>query len=239
MAKAVTRETGIPENIDDKLLRIQTELKAPKGQSAIDFKTGKTRYKYRSCEDILEAVKPILKKYGATITLTDELVYIGDRYYIKATAKIQNTSDSAKDSRECIAYAREVEENGRMDPAQITGATSSYARKYALNGLLLIDDTRDVDTNEFQEEKEKAKETPQKRETAAKKTQTKEKTSADAEAQEKAQKAAEQPATENQLLRLKKICEDRGGSFDIEGAKKAGITLKQASDLIIKYTKGE
>lgn len=117
------------------LKKIQKELKAPKNQYNAFGK-----YKYRSCEDILEAVKPLLN--NATLVINDEMVVIGERYYIKATA----TLTEADKSISATAYAREPEEKKGMDSAQITGATSSYARKYALNGLFLIDDTKDADT---------------------------------------------------------------------------------------------
>lgn len=122
--------------IYDILQKIQTELKAPKGQY-----NSFGKYKYRSCEDILEAVKPILAKYGTSITLSDELVYIGNRYYIKATATLCSKDGDIFTT----AYAREEEEKKGMDGSQITGTASSYARKYALNGLLAIDDTKDSD----------------------------------------------------------------------------------------------
>lgn len=131
----------------DKLLAIQAELKAPKGQ----FNTfGK--YKYRSCEDILEAVKPLLKEHGLLLILGDEIVEIGGRNYVKATAELHST-DATKVSVSVTAYAREEETKKGMDGSQITGAASSYARKYALNGLFLIDDAKDSDhTNEGEEE---------------------------------------------------------------------------------------
>jgi hypothetical protein len=125
------------------LNKIQKELKAPKNQYNAFGK-----YKYRSCEDILEAVKPLLN--NATLVINDEMVVIGERYYIKATA----TLTEADKSISATAYAREPEEKKGMDSAQITGATSSYARKYALNGLFLIDDTKDSDaTNNETSEK--------------------------------------------------------------------------------------
>lgn len=120
------------------LLQIQSELKAPKGQF-----NAYGKYKYRSCEDILEAVKPILKKCNCTLLLSDSLVYIGDRYYIKATATLVNAEGKSISTE---AYAREEETKKGMDASQITGASSSYARKYALNGLLCIDDNKDSDT---------------------------------------------------------------------------------------------
>ena len=122
-----------------KLAAIQAALKAPKTQFN---KFG--GYKYRKAEDILEAVKPLLKEYGCTLTCTDELQLIGDRYYIKATATITSSEDGVSVST--TAYAREEEEKKGMDGSQVTGASSSYARKYALNGLLCIDDTADSDT---------------------------------------------------------------------------------------------
>lgn len=120
------------------LLQIQSELKAPKGQF-----NAYGKYKYRSCEDILEAVKPILKKYNCTLLLSDSLIYIGDRYYIKATVTLVNAEGKSVSTE---AYAREEETKKGMDASQITGASSSYARKYALNGLLCIDDNKDSDT---------------------------------------------------------------------------------------------
>ena len=125
------------EGIIKQLSEIQTTLKAPKGQY-----NSFGRYKYRSCEDILESVKPLLQKDSLVITITDEVVLIGDRYYIKATAKISNGKEEITNT----AYAREALTKKGMDESQITGATSSYARKYALNGLLLIDDTKDADS---------------------------------------------------------------------------------------------
>ena len=123
-----------------KLINIQKDLKAPKGNY-----NSFGKYKYRSCEDILEAVKPLLAREGCTLKLSDEIVLIGERYYIKATATI--TDGDAVES--VTAYARESEEKRGMDDSQITGAASSYARKYALNGLFLIDDTKDADTDEY------------------------------------------------------------------------------------------
>ena len=123
--------------IYETLQKIQTELKAPKGQY-----NSFGKYKYRSCEDILEAVKPILAKYNASITLSDSLEYIGNRYYIKATATLHIAES---ESCQVTAFAREEEEKKGMDGSQITGTASSYARKYALNGLLAIDDTKDSD----------------------------------------------------------------------------------------------
>lgn len=121
--------------IYNELSRIQKELKAPKGQFN---KFG--NYKYRSCEDILEAVKPLLG--DCCLTISDDIVLIGDRYYIKATARLALSNE---DFIENSAFAREAFDKKGMDESQITGASSSYARKYALNGLFAIDDTKDAD----------------------------------------------------------------------------------------------
>ena len=137
-------------NIYEKLMNIQKELKAPKSQY-----NSFGKYKYRSCEDILESVKPLLEKYKVTIILTDELEQIGERYYIRAKAILIDTESN--NSIENTAYAREEETKKGMDGSQITGTSSSYARKYALNGLLLIDDTKDSDTDEFAKENNKGK----------------------------------------------------------------------------------
>lgn len=126
-----------------KLLTLQSELKAPKAQKA-------KNYKYRSCEDIVEAVKPIASKLGLILNLSDEIQQIGDRYYIKATATI--TDIETGEEKKATAYAREPQSNPAMNESQITGAASSYARKYALNGLLAIDDTKDPDTDEYTEQ---------------------------------------------------------------------------------------
>lgn len=131
----------------EKLLKIQQELKAPKNQRN-DF----GKYNYRSCEDILEAVKPLLKENNLILTLNDELVQIGERYYIKATATLTDVNEPA-DKITNTAYAREEETKKGMDGSQITGASSSYARKYALNGLFLIDDVKDSDATNMGEDK--------------------------------------------------------------------------------------
>ena len=125
----------------DKLVAIQSELKAPKGQYN---KFG--GYKYRSCEDILEAVKPLLAKYGCSLTLMDDLITKGEgedmRFYVKALAEITD----GKETMCSTAFAREPLAKKGMDESQITGTASSYARKYALNGLFCIDDTKDSDS---------------------------------------------------------------------------------------------
>lgn len=121
----------------EKIVAIQSELKAPKGQY-----NSFGKYNYRSCEDILEGVKPLLAKHGLVLTIQDSIDLIGDRFYVKATATITD----GKDQLSTNAYARESLDKKGMDASQVTGATSSYARKYALNGLLAIDDTKDADT---------------------------------------------------------------------------------------------
>lgn len=122
------------------LQKIQTELKAPK---SLYNSFGK--YSYRSAETILEAVKPLLAQYGAQLTLSDEIIAVNDRIYVKATARITDGTERV----EVTAFAREPDEKKGMDSSQITGTASSYARKYALNGLFLIDDTKDADTDEY------------------------------------------------------------------------------------------
>lgn len=124
-------------SIYDELNRIQQELAAPKGQFN-DF----SKYHYRSCEDILAAVKPLLNR--CVLLLNDEIVLVGDRYYIKATATLSNGANQIS----ATAYARESLDKRGMDESQITGSASSYARKYALNALLCIDDTKDADTKD-------------------------------------------------------------------------------------------
>lgn len=128
------------------LTEIQKKLKAPKSNY-----NSFGKYNYRSCEDILEAVKPLLG--DNTLTLSDEVVQIGDRIYVKATAVFR---DGATETR-VSAFAREAESKKGMDESQVTGTASSYARKYALNGLFLIDDTKDADTDEFVKATEKTK----------------------------------------------------------------------------------
>lgn len=130
------------------LNKIQCELKAPKTQN-----NNFGGYTYRSCEDILEALKPLLEKYEATLTISDEMVLIGERYYIKATATLSDKNGSVSVS----AYAREPLNKKGMDEAQITGATSSYARKYALNGLFAIDDEKDADATNTHDNDDSAK----------------------------------------------------------------------------------
>ena len=131
------------KSLKEKLMFIQQELKAPKGQF-----NNFGKYKYRSCEDILEAVKPLLAQYGVTLIIGDEIVLVGERIYVKATATLRDIESD--DIETNTAWAREDDSKKGMDGSQITGTASSYARKYCLNGLFLIDDTKDADTDEFQ-----------------------------------------------------------------------------------------
>lgn len=133
--------------LHEKLLAIQTKLKAPKGQY-----NSFGKYSYRSAEDILEAVKPLNAEHGVLLTITDEIKEVGGRIYVVATATVSDGTDELKVS----AFAREPENKKGMDESQITGATSSYARKYALNGLYAIDDNKDADTNEHKKQQENA-----------------------------------------------------------------------------------
>ena len=151
-----------------KLITIQQKLKAPKGQY-----NSFGKYKYRSQEDILEAVKPHLASVGATLTVSDDLQYIGDRYYVKATATLYD--ESGEVIEQVSAYAREEEVKKGMDGSQITGTASSYARKYALNGLFLIDDTKDADTDEWKKQTDRQKENAQAEEVLEKKVEETEK----------------------------------------------------------------
>ena len=120
------------------LISIQQELKAPKGQY-----NSFGKYHYRSCEDILEAVKPLLGKHNCILNISDQIELVGARFYVKATATIINSEGKSVTT---TAFAREQESKAGMDSSQLTGSTSSYARKYALNGLFCIDDTKDADT---------------------------------------------------------------------------------------------
>ena len=124
--------------IHEKLSQIQSKLNAPKGQY-----NNFGRYNYRNCEDILQALKPILSEHKCHVSLSDEVVIVGNRFYVKSTATI---TDSENNSFSTTAFAREAESKKGMDESQVTGSTSSYARKYALNGLFAIDDNKDADT---------------------------------------------------------------------------------------------
>ena len=186
----------------DKLMRIQAKLKAPKGQ-----RNTFGNYNYRSCEDILEAVKPLLAEEGCTLTLSDEIELIGDRYYIKATATLK----SDKEEIQVSAYAREEQTKKGMDSAQVTGATSSYARKYALNGLFCIDDNKDPDTDEYTKQKKKAQESAK----------------AEEEITAEMEKNAIELASDREVKTFMDMCEKLGVDFKQIG-KQAGATSLKA-----------
>lgn len=199
----------------NKLISIQSELKAPKGQY-----NSFGKYKYRSAEDILEAVKPLLKKYECCLLLSDEVVVKEGRHYVKATATLCADDTSVK----VTAYAREPETKKGMDESQITGTASSYARKYALNGLFAIDDTKDADTDEYIKQ------------TASKPT---------SEPKTSYEKVAKRQATEKQLSFIKTILKT---DKDVDWARKKynildlkDLTIEQASEIIKLYKtkKGE
>lgn len=135
-------------SVYEKLSKVQAELKAPKGQY-----NSFGKYKYRSCEDILEAVKPLNAKHGVVLTVGDEVVEISNRFYVKATATFVDIESGEKIIN--TALAREDDAKKGMDGSQITGTASSYARKYCLNGLFCIDDTKDADTDEYRHQQER------------------------------------------------------------------------------------
>lgn len=126
-----------------KLIKVQATLNAPKGQ-----RNTFGNYNYRSCEDIMGAVKPLLAEHGLVQFVSDEIVMVGDRFYVKATVTVTD----GKTTHEVHGFARESLAKKGMDDAQVTGSTSSYARKYALNGMYNIDDTKDADTNEYRQQ---------------------------------------------------------------------------------------
>ena len=125
-------------NVYEKLIAIQSELKAPKSQY-----NSFGKYAYRNCEDILESLKPLLKEHKSTIYISDEIVTVLERFYVKATVTFIDAETGEKIIN--TAYAREEEDKKGMDGSQVTGSSSSYARKYALNGMFAIDDTKDSD----------------------------------------------------------------------------------------------
>lgn len=135
-------------SVYEKLSKVQSELKAPKGQY-----NSFGKYKYRSCEDILEAVKPLNAKHGVVLTVGDEVLEISNRFYVKATATFVDIESGEKIIN--TALAREDDAKKGMDGSQITGTASSYARKYCLNGLYCIDDTKDADTDEYRHQQER------------------------------------------------------------------------------------
>ena len=143
------------KNVLKKLFNIQQELKVPKNQ-----KNTFGNYNFRSCEDIMEASKPVCLKYNCLLLCSDVIAFVGNRYYVQATATLFDLD--SEESIEVTAYAREEETKKGMDASQITGASSSYARKYALNGLLQLDDNKDPDTNEYLKQQNRVNNKPQK-----------------------------------------------------------------------------
>ena len=140
-------------NVYEKLMTVQTKLRAPKSQY-----NSFGRYSYRSCEDILEALKPLLAEVGAIVNVSDEVKLIGDRFYVEATAMFLDCETG--DSVVARASAREAETKKGMDDSQVTGSVSSYARKYALNGLFAIDDNKDADSTNTHSKEIKPNMTP-------------------------------------------------------------------------------
>ena len=169
--KQATIELPTMADLTKKLAAIQSRLKAPKNQY-----NSFGKYKYRSCEDILEALKPLANEQGCTITIEDSPIMVGEWHYIQATA----TLSDGYNSQSVKAYARESETKSGMDSSQITGTASSYARKYALNGLFAIDDTKDADTMDNRQKAEpKAETDPTSNELAKVKAQLKQAKTAD------------------------------------------------------------
>jgi hypothetical protein len=205
------------------LLEIQTELEAPKGQYN---KFGK--YYYRNAEDILKALKPLLKKYKCTINVTDELVMVGERYYIKATATLKNESGETEIA---AGFAREEENKKGMDLMQLTGATSSYARKYALNGLLAIDDNKDSDTTN-----KHGKEEPQKTKLQTEKKIDYDKLISD-ENNSKALKKIAKEHWGNMSDKEKKAIKDKIYSLNFEAYVKTVLDEKMTLEEIVKREK--
>ena len=166
-AKQATIKQPTMADLTKKLATIQSRLKAPKNQY-----NSFGKYKYRSCEDILEALKPLANEQGCTITIEDSPIMVGEWHYIQATATLSDGYNSTS----VKAYARESETKSGMDSSQITGTASSYARKYALNGLFAIDDTKDADT---MDNRQKVEPNPEAKELAKVKAQLKQAKTAD------------------------------------------------------------
>ncbi|RLI72255.1 MAG: hypothetical protein DRP02_02255 [Candidatus Gerdarchaeota archaeon] len=204
--KPTTKKSEVADTIQEKLVKIQSELKAPKGQY-----NSFGKYKYRSCEDILEAVKPLLKEKDLLLVVSDGMVQMESRFYVKATAVILHGEETIT----VTGFAREAENKKGMDESQITGAASSYARKYALNGLFLIDDTKDADTNEHKNQVDK---TPAKKAAAPKKTE--------------APAPAWKPTTE-QVTVLRDLMKEKGLTEDQKVNTEKFITDKATYDKMI------
>ena len=197
-------------NIWEKLAAVQQEVKAPKNQKNTHLK-----YNYRSAEGILEAVKPILAKYGATIFLSDEIVEKNGRTYVMATAVFLDPDKDGK-AIQVTAYAREADSKPGLDVAQVTGSASSYARKYALNGLLLLDDAKqDPDTEENTRRVEQAEEQAQ----------------AEMNAQPPTLK---QYASEGQILIIRELAEKAGVDLSAIGEDVETMSAKRADAMIAR-----
>ena len=197
-------------NIWEKLAAVQQEVKAPKNQKNTHLK-----FNYRSAEGILEAVKPILAKYGATICLSDEIVEKNGRTYVMATAVFLDPDKDGK-AIQVTAYAREADSKPGLDVAQVTGSASSYARKYALNGLLLLDDAKqDPDTEENTRRVEQAEEQAQ----------------AEMNAQPPTLK---QYASEEQLLTIRTLAEQANVDLAAIGEDVETMSAKRADAMIAR-----
>ena len=201
--------------INEKLMHIQTQIKAPK-----NLYNSFGKYKYRNAEGICEAVKPYLQEEGVSLVLKDDVVEVGGRVYIKATAILSDIENGTSVSTS--AYARESEEKKGMDDSQITGTASSYARKYALNGLFLLDDTKDADSDEYKKENDE-------------KAQMK-KDEAEAE------KIAKQKISEVKIKALVSRCEEEGVSTDkilnlYKVSSFADLTERQFSNIHTNWEK--
>lgn len=196
-------------------MRIQTEIKAPK-----NLYNSFGKYKYRNAEGICEAVKPYLVKENVSLVLRDDVIEVGGRIYIKATAILTDTETDTSVSTS--AYARESAEKKGMDDSQITGTASSYARKYALNGLFLLDDTKDADSDEYKtENEEKAKEK---------------------KFNEEAEKVAKQKVNEIKVKALVTRCEDEGVSIEkiltlFKVKKLEDLTERQYASIVANWDK--
>ena len=208
-------------DIYEKLGTIQTKLKAPKNQYN---KFG--NYYYRNAEDIQEAVKPLLAETKTVLTISDDIALVGDRFYIRATATL--TDAEGKDSIAVTAYAREPLERKGMDDAQVTGATSSYARKYALCGLFLLDDTKDADSMDNSKDEPPKTQTKATQKRAASEPQTK---------QAENKRPVERFATNDQLETIRKELKRTGVSeekildrYHVSGL--GGLTERDAADAI-------
>lgn len=217
-------------NIDfyKKLMRIQSDLKAPKGQ-----KNAFGGYKYRSCEDILEAVKPLLRREEMILIISDEIVSVEGRVYIKATATVSDGVTFMK----AEALAREADTKKGMDPSQVTGATSSYARKYALNGLFCIDDTKDADTDAYTKQTQEKEQKKPDFGNASKPEPQQTESDQPFNIEEPEEESAELRGL-RELMKKDKITEDQVlGAFKGKFSAIENIDKKSINDLIKKWDK--